>query len=299
MRDNDKEPRTMFTPVVLAGGRGTRLWPLSNRKTPKQFLPLTGERTMLQETLCRLDGLDHQPPLLICNTEHRALAAEQLQQIGKEDCVILLEPEGRNTAPAIALAALQALSGGEDPVLLILAADHLIQDVPAFQQAVAAAMPLAEQGSLVTFGIVPTEPNTGYGYIERGEACGIGGYRVQCFEEKPDAKTAAGYIASGNHFWNSGMFVFRASRYLEELKAQAPAIVTACEAALSAAQKDLGFIRIDAEAFARSPYAAIDTAVLEKTDQAVMVPLDAGWRDIGSWAALREVLTPTGPKHTG
>lgn len=277
-----------FLPVVMAGGSGSRLWPLSRQLNPKQFLSLADNLTMLQATLRRLGGLEHSIPCLICNEQHRFLAAEQLRQLGMEQANILLEPVGRNTAPAIALAALQAVQAADDPILLVLAADHLIQDVPAFHTSILAALPLAADGKLVTFGIVPGHPETGYGYIEKGVAVGDG-FAVSRFVEKPDLTTAAEYLASGDYFWNSGMFMFRASRYLEELERFQPAIVAACSEALAGGSQDMHFTRVDAEAFAACPDDSIDYAVMERTTDAVMVPLDAGWSDIGSWSALWEV----------
>ena len=280
----------MLFPVIMAGGSGSRLWPLSRQLNPKQFLPLAdAERSMLQATLQRLDGLEVSLPRLICNEQHRFIAAEQLRQLGMEKANILLEPVGRNTAPAIALAALQAVEEADDPILLVLAADHLIQDVPAFHASIRTALPLASAGKLVTFGIVPTHPETGYGYIEKGRAVGAGGFSVSRFVEKPDLATAQGYLATGNYFWNSGMFMFRASRYLKELERFQPAILAACRQALEGGAQDLHFTRVDAVAFASCPEDSIDYAVMEKTADAAMVALDAGWSDIGSWSALWDV----------
>lgn len=279
----------MLLPVIMAGGSGSRLWPLSRHLNPKQFLALASDQlTMLQATIRRLDSLEVAAPRLICNEEHRFLAAEQLRQLGLEDAEILLEPVGRNTAPAIALAALQATQQGDDPLLLVMAADHLIQNEKAFHTAVGAALPLAEAGSLVTFGIVPTHAETGYGYIERGDELG-GGYTVKRFVEKPDSATARDYVGTGNYFWNSGMFVFRASRYLAELERYRPDILEACRQALATSTRDLYFTRIDTEAFAACPAESVDYAVMEHTHGAAVVPLDAGWSDIGSWSALWEV----------
>ena len=277
----------MFLPIIMAGGSGSRLWPLSRQLNPKQFLPLAdNDLSMLQATIQRLEGLGAGLPQLICNEQHRFLAAEQLRLLGMEQASILLEPVGRNTAPAIALAALQACAQAEDPILLVLAADHLIQDVPAFQASIQTALPLAEAGKLVTFGIVPTHPETGYGYIEKGDNIGVGGYNVSRFVEKPDLQTAQGYLASGSYFWNSGMFMFRASRYLQELECHRPDILAACRAALAGGSQDMHFTRVDETAFAACPDDSVDYAVMEKTAHAVMVPLDAGWSDIGSWSAL-------------
>ena len=280
----------MLLPIIMAGGSGSRLWPLSRQLNPKQFLPLADANfSMLQATIQRLDGLGAAAPRLICNEQHRFLAAEQLRQLGLEQSNILLEPVGRNTAPAIALAALQARTESEDPILLILAADHLIQDVQAFQASIQTALPLAQNGKLVTFGIVPTHAETGYGYIEQGENAGAGGFKVNRFVEKPDLVTAQEYLASGSYFWNSGMFMFRASRYLEELESYRPDILAACRAALAGGSQDMHFTRVDEVAFASCPDDSVDYAVMEKTADAVMVPLDAGWSDIGSWTALWDV----------
>ncbi|GLZ26250.1 mannose-1-phosphate guanyltransferase [Stutzerimonas stutzeri] len=279
----------MLLPVIMAGGSGSRLWPLSRQLNPKQFLSLTdAQLSMLQSTIRRLEGLDAGLPLLICNEQHRFLAAEQLRQLGMEQTRILLEPVGRNTAPAIALAALQATQEGDDPILLVLAADHLIQDVDAFHSSIQAAMPFAIGGKLVTFGIVPTNPETGYGYIEKGKELGEGGFAVNRFVEKPGLDIAEEYLASGEYFWNSGMFMFRASRYLDELERHQPSILSACRQALAAGMQDMHFVRVDAATFAACPEDSVDYAVMEKTNDAVMVPLDAGWSDVGSWTALWE-----------
>ena len=280
----------MLFPIIMAGGSGSRLWPLSRQLNPKQFLPLAdADFSMLQATIQRLDGLGAALPRLICNEQHRFLAAEQLRLLGLEKAGILLEPVGRNTAPAIALAALQACSEAEEPILLVLAADHLIKDVEAFQTCIQTALPLAQDGKLVTFGIVPTHAETGYGYIEQGIDVGVGGFKVSRFVEKPDLVTAQEYLANGSYFWNSGMFMFRASRYLEELETYRPDILAACRAALAGGSQDLHFTRVDEAAFAACPDDSVDYAVMEKTADAVMVPLDAGWSDIGSWTALWDV----------
>lgn len=277
----------MFLPVIMAGGSGTRLWPLSRQLNPKQFLPLVDpDLTMLQATIQRLDGLDHATPRLICNENHRFLAAEQLRQLGLEEANIILEPVGRNTAPAIALAALQALAEQTDPIMLVLAADHLIQDVNAFHQSIAKALVLAESGKLVTFAITPTHPETGYGYLQMGAAVGEGGFEVSRFVEKPDLATAQDYLAQGSYFWNSGMFMFRASRYIQELERFQPTIVSVCREALAKGAQDMHFTRVDSAIFSSSPDDSIDYAVMEKTSDAVMVPLNAGWSDIGSWSAI-------------
>lgn len=286
-----------ITPVILSGGSGTRLWPLSRQLNPKQFLKLTGERTMLQQTFWRLRGLPCRSSIAVCNEEHRFLAGEQMLEMGIKNFSIILEPSPRNTAPAIALAAIHALTQGSgehkdgDPTLLVLPADHVIGDEDAFRKAVAEALPAARNGRLVTFGIVPERPETGYGYIERGkeheENSNI--YEVASFREKPDEETASRYVESGKYYWNSGMFLFSAKAYLEELKNLAPKIHEACSKAMDKTAKDLDFIRIDTEAFEFSPSISIDYAVMEKTNLASVVPLDAGWSDIGSWTALWEV----------
>lgn len=275
-------------PVILSGGSGTRLWPLSRSQHPKQFLPLVSSNTMLQETMLRLHGMtDMKPPVGVCNEDHRFMMAEQLREIGAQPSAIILEPVGKNTAPAVALAALTADS--PDEVLLVLPADHVIANVPVFQQAVAKANDLARQGNLVTFGIVPTEPQTGYGYIKAGETNGEGSFAVAAFVEKPDYPTAEAYVKSGDYYWNSGMFAFTAGRYLQELEKFQPAMLTACKQALSGAQRDIDFVRLDGEAFMKCPSDSIDYAVMEKTDQAVVIPLDANWNDVGSWSALWDV----------
>ena len=279
----------MLLPIILAGGSGTRLWPLSRELYPKQFHALAGSHTMLQETVMRLQGLDCESPLVICNEEHRFIAAEQLRQIGEDGATILLEPVGRNTAPAIALAALYASRSGGDPVLLVLAADHLIQQPDRFRESVAKAVPLAEEGRLVAFGIVPDRPEIGYGYIRRGAPLGDDGFVVEKFEEKPDHKTAEAYVRDGGYYWNSGMFLFRASAFLSELKRFQPEILDACGQAIGAIEQDMDFVRIDADKFRASPAISIDYAVMEKTRAAALVPLDAGWNDIGSWSALWDV----------
>jgi mannose-1-phosphate guanylyltransferase/mannose-6-phosphate isomerase len=285
-----------IVPVVLSGGAGTRLWPLSREMYPKQLLPLVGERTMLQETVLRLDGLDGLgAPLVVCNEAHRFMVAEQLRQAGRDALGVLLEPVGRNTAPAVALAALQAMTAGDDPVLLVLPADHVIRDAQALRAAVEAGLPAVADGALLTFGIVPTSPETGYGYIKAGERLACAGRdpgtlcAVERFVEKPDLATAEQYLTSGDYYWNSGMFMFRASTYLDELQRHNPAMLAACRAAWQGRTVDLDFVRLDDEAFAACPADSIDYAVMEKTARAVMIPLDAGWSDVGSWASLWQV----------
>lgn len=280
----------MLLPVIMAGGSGSRLWPLSRTLYPKQFLSLTSSSTMLQETVNRLDGIEHEAPFFICNEEHRFIVAEQLRQKELAHSGIVLEPVGRNTAPAIALAALHALGKSEDPLLLVLAADHVIQNQLAFIDAVKQAIPQAESGKLVTFGVVPTAPETGYGYIKKGsELVTSGAFEVAQFVEKPDLKTAHSYLSSGDYLWNSGMFLFKASRYLEELNLHRSDIFTACQKAISGSRGDLDFIRLDETSFAACPDDSVDYAVMEKTQDAVVVPMDADWSDVGSFSALWEV----------
>ncbi len=274
-------------PVLLSGGSGTRLWPLSREAYPKQFLPLATERTLLQDTWSRVAPLSALAPIVVANEEHRFLVAEQLRQIGSPAPHILLEPVGRNTAPAIAVAALQAKAQGDDPVLLVLPSDHVIRDGEAFRSAVRSAIGVAESGALVTFGIVPDAPETGFGYIQ-AEA-GEGLRRVLRFVEKPDASTAGHYLAEGGYYWNSGMFLFKASRYLEELEQFRPDIAQAAAHAFASAHRDGDFVRLDKEAFAASPSDSIDYAVMERTAHAMVLPVDIGWNDVGSWSALWEV----------
>jgi mannose-1-phosphate guanylyltransferase len=244
---------------------------------------------MLQETVMRLRGLDCESPLVICNEEHRFIAAEQLRQIGQGGAAVMLEPVGRNTAPAITLAALYATRSGDDPLLLVLAADHLIRQADRFHESVRKAIPLAAEGKLVAFGIVPDRPETGYGYIRRGAPLGDDGFVIDRFEEKPDHTTAEAYVSDGGYYWNSGMFLFRASAFGGELKRLQPEILEACQQAIGTIERDMDFVRIDAAKFRASPAISIDYAVMEKTDAAAVVPLDAGWNDIGSWSALWDV----------
>ncbi|MBI5136266.1 MAG: mannose-1-phosphate guanylyltransferase/mannose-6-phosphate isomerase [Nitrospirae bacterium] len=283
-----------FIPVVLAGGIGSRLWPLSRELYPKQLISLVGEQTMLQATLGRLEGLEGcAPPMLVAGDEHRFLAAEQVRRRPNAPQSIVLEPEGRNTAPAVAVAALLARAGGADPLLLVLPADHVIGDVPAFHGAVETALAQAETGSLVTFGIRPDHPETGYGYIHQGAPADVpGAFRVERFVEKPDLPTAQRFVAAGDYFWNSGMFAFRASVYLEELKAHAPDILTAAEAAVAGATRDLDFTRLAAGPFGACPSESIDYAVMERTARAVVVPVSMAWNDLGSWRAVWETSGP-------
>ncbi len=293
---HDKEG-TVVQPVILAGGSGTRLWPMSRSLYPKQFLPLTGETSLFAQTLERLDAIEPSrlalaAPLIVCNDEHRFLVAELLRAAGKSGARIMLEPEGRNTAPAIALAALEAAAEGDDPTLLVLPADHVVRDTDAFADALADAVARADGGELVTFGIPPTSPETGYGYIRASAAKGA--CAVERFVEKPDRETAERFLAEGGYYWNSGMFVFRAGAILAALERHAPDILAAARAAHSGRQADLDFLRIDADAFASAPADSIDYAVMEYADRVSVVPLDGGWSDIGSWSAVWTHFRETG-----
>ena len=279
-------------PVLLSGGSGTRLWPLSREAYPKQFLALAGDDTMLQATWRRVAELADAAPIVVAGEEHRFLVAEQLRQIGAPTPAILLEPVGRNTAPAIAAAAMQASGEGDDALLLVLPSDHVVRDAEAFRTAVRAAIPAAEQGALVTFGIVPNAPETGFGYIQ--SAPGEGVRKVLRFVEKPDAATAQQYLEDGGYYWNSGMFLLRASRYLEELEHFQPAMVAAVRQAFASAARDGDFIRLDKAAFDVCPSDSIDYAVMEKTETAMVLPVDIGWNDVGSWSALWEVSEQDG-----
>ncbi len=284
-------------PVILSGGAGTRLWPVSRELYPKQLMPLVGERTMLQETALRLPGLssrglEHAAPLVICNEEHRFMVAEQLRAIDLQSGTIMLEPVGRNTAPALTLAALHQMQSGSDATLLAMPADHVLQNVDAFHAAAAVGARLAEQQRLVAFGIVPHAAETGYGYIRKGQAePGDDAFAIDAFVEKPDATTAQGYLDSGGYLWNSGMFMMKASVWLDQMDRQRPDILSACHAALEKAKSDHDFCRIDKAAFTACPSDSIDYAVMEKVaNQGAVVPLDAGWSDVGAWTALWDVL---------
>ncbi|WP_295992845.1 mannose-1-phosphate guanylyltransferase/mannose-6-phosphate isomerase [Rugamonas sp.] len=278
-------------PIILSGGAGTRLWPLSRAVLPKQLLPLVADKTMLQDTALRLAGRPElMAPLVVCGNEHRFMVAEQMREINMTPLAILLEPVGRNTAPAVAAAAHFLLAQDPDAVMLVLAADHVIADVDAFYAAVGHAAALVGDGAMATFGIVPTGPETGYGYIQSGAAAGAANcYKVDRFVEKPDRATAQGFVDAGNYFWNSGMFLFRADSYLAELREFQPAIASATEAAVRLGYHDLDFCRLDEASFKASPSDSIDYAVMERTRHAVVVPADIGWSDVGSWSALWEV----------
>ena len=280
----------MIAPVILSGGSGTRLWPLSRKLYPKQFINLVNETTLFQDTILRLPK-DVAEPLIICNEEHRFLAAEQLRKIGKKTKGIILEPEGRNTAPAVALAALQFINKGEDPILLVLSADHLIKNIEAFHQSITIASELAENNKLIAFGVVPDKAETGYGYIEANINNTDDYYSIKSFTEKPSQKNAKKYLDSVNYLWNSGMFMFKASVFLSELEKFEPEILSACKKSCTTKNIDLDFIRIDNDAFHQCPNESIDYAVMEHTKNGIVVPLDANWSDVGSWSSLWDIKT--------
>lgn len=292
----------MLHPVILSGGSGTRLWPLSRQNQPKQFLNLLGDHSLFQETVLRASRLPQaNSPITVCSEDHRFMVGEQLQGVGVANGGILLEPVARNTAPAIALAALHVLAKDPEGLMLVMPADHLIEDEAAFREAVLSARELAEDGWLVTFGITPDYAETGYGYILRGEALSDDGFRVARFVEKPDLETAQRYVSEGTYAWNSGMFLFRAQRFLDELDRVASGISSAARGAYTRAKADLDFIRIDPEAFAASPSDSIDYAVMEATPHAAVVPVSCGWSDIGSWSSLWSVAArdQDGNRHEG
>lgn len=276
-------------PVVLSGGSGSRLWPLSRQLFPKQFLALTSQHSLFQETLLRLKLPGMQKPLVVCNEEHRFIVQEQMQALGRSAEMVILEPFGRNTAPAVAIAAMYLLAQERDEVMLVLPADHVILGQDEFQEALQVARKAAEHGEMVLFGVPPHRPETGYGYIKAALSQVSGLLPVEQFVEKPGIEQACSFLESGNYFWNSGMFLFRASRFLEELKRHEPDIYDTCTLALENSRRDLEFLRIDAESFAHCPDSSVDYAVMEKTDRASVVPLNAGWSDVGSWSSLWEV----------
>lgn len=280
----------MLHPIILSGGSGTRLWPRSRSNTPKQFLPLVGDETLFQATALRVKAFDDAAPVItVCAEDHRFMVGEQLQAVGMPSGGILLEPVARNTAPAIALAALHVQQQDAEGVLLVLPADHLIRNEAAFRDAVAAGLAQAHTGALVTFGIKPDAPVTGYGYIRVGTALDAQAHKIDAFVEKPDGERAQAYLDSGDYLWNSGMFLFRADAYLQSLSQQAPDILKAAQAAYGGAARDLDFIRVDAGAFVVSPSDSIDYAVMEHAQNAAVVPVDCGWSDVGSWSSLWEV----------
>ena len=277
----------MLIPLILSGGSGTRLWPVSRRNLPKQFLSLSGDGTLFQQAVTRTQKLPEiAAPIVVASEDHRFLAADQLLESGVKGATIVLEPIARNTAPAIALGALKAVERDSEALLLVLPADHLIGDTESFVAAVQQALPAAREGWLVTFGIRPDRPETGFGYIRRAESLGGNAFRVERFVEKPDLATAQGYVANGSYDWNSGMFLFKAARYLEELSQHAPEMLEAVRKAYATGHGDLDFVRVDAEAFAKVPDNSIDYAVMEKTSRAAVIPVSCAWSDIGSWSAL-------------
>lgn len=281
---------TTVVPIILSGGFGTRLWPASRKRQPKQMLPLVDERTMLRATIDRVAGIPGvTTPFFVANEDQRAGIQRELSQAGIAKADLVLEPVGRNTAPAVAVAALELMSRGEDPLLLVLPADHVIRNEESFVEAVQVAASFAGRGHLVTFGVSPTHPETGYGYIQFGKPLAEGVREVKEFKEKPDRRTAEDYVVSGRYLWNSGMFLFKASVYLDELGRFSPEILTATKKALDGAERADNLIRLDGEAFARSPADSVDYAVMEHTENAAVVPIHAGWSDVGSWAALYDL----------
>lgn len=281
----------MIFPIVMAGGAGSRLWPLSRELYPKQFLKVAGNATLLQQTLSRLGSLNHTAPTIICNEEHRFIVAEQLRSANVENSGIILEPVGRNTAPAIALGALHAIKMGGDPLLLVMAADHMITNEDAFITAINKAVEFAEYGRLVTFGISPITPETGYGYIKCGKPHSENpeGFVVEQFVEKPNAAVARRYIESGDYYWNSGIFLFKASVFISELSKFSPDIIDACKRSMTSSMSDSDFVRIDRNEFEKCPADSIDYSVMEKTELSTMIPMAANWSDVGSWSSLWEV----------
>jgi len=279
----------MLRPVLLSGGVGSRLWPVSREAHPKQFQPLLGELSMLQETLQRTMPLAAASPIIVCNEEHRFMVAEQLRQVNIPEAAIILEPVGRNTAPAVALAALQAVDDDPDAALLVLPADHVITEPEAFVKVVSEALSVVERGHLMTFGVVPDKPETGYGYLRCGEVLEGPARELAEFVEKPDLATAQTYIDGGDYLWNSGMFLLPAALYLDQLECHNPAMLIACRQAMAGAKHDLDFIRVDHQAFSACPADSIDYAVMEKTDCGAVVALDCGWSDVGAWSSVWEV----------
>ncbi len=280
-----------YYPVILAGGAGSRLWPVSREFYPKPLLPMFGANSLLQDTATRLDGISGvHKPLFVCNEEHRFMLAEQVRALGKDPEAILLEPQGRNTAPALTLAALYLVDKDPDTMMVVMPADHVIPDQAAFAAAVEQGAPLAEEGYLVTFGVASDKPETGYGYIRRGEEIdGRGVFRVERFVEKPDLKTAQEYTRSGDYYWNSGIFLMRADRWLEEIAKFRPDILQACQAAMAERKADSDFVRVGKKAFLTSPSDSIDYAVMENTERAAVIPLTTAWSDVGCWSAVWEI----------
>jgi mannose-1-phosphate guanylyltransferase / mannose-6-phosphate isomerase len=286
----EKTPTDLIHPVIMSGGAGSRLWPLSRQLYPKQLLPLAGARTMIQETAARVKGPQFASPLVVCNQEHRFLIAEQLRENGIADATIVLEPIGRNTAPVAAVAAFLLAEKDPSALVLLMPADHVVENKKAFADAVEIAAAAAREGAIATFGIQPNGPETGYGYIQRGEATALAGcYRVKRFVEKPDRAAAQSYLDAGDYFWNGGIFMFRAKTYLDELQQFEPHIAAQCREAVTKGRRDLDFFRLDEAAFAESPSKSIDYAVMEHTEHAAVVPVDMGWSDVGSWQSLWEI----------
>ena len=283
-------PKLVY-PVILSGGAGTRLWPLSRALRPKQLLPLVSDKSMLQETVRRVTGTDFGAPMIVCNAQHRFMIAEQMREIGVDPLAIVLEPEGRNTAPAVTAAAVLLAAQDPDAVMLVLPSDHVISDVEGMHLAVRRALAAADKGSLVTFGIRPNRAETGYGYIRRGPACpGLDGcFHVDQFVEKPDLATAEAYVQNEDYSWNSGMFVFPVATYLAEVERLKPDLLAACRRSVNKASQDLDFVRLDAGSFAATESISVDYAVMERTEKAAVVPLDIGWNDVGSWSALWDI----------
>lgn len=281
----------MLTPVILSGGSGTRLWPLSRAQYPKQFLDLFSEKTMIQETVLRLDGLEQlADPIIVCNIDSRFIVAQQMMEINKNNATIMLEPLARNTLPAIASAAYQVYKRNPEDILFVLPSDHTIKNIPAFHKAIKIAEAAAEDGNIVTFGINPTRPETGYGYIQYNSENGKDSFKVQAFKEKPDLETAKEYLASGNYVWNSGMFMFKAKIFIDELKQLQPQIFEYATSAVEQAEKDLSFLRLNIDSFSKNPSLSIDYGLMEHTSKAVVVPMSADWSDVGAWDALWEYL---------
>jgi mannose-1-phosphate guanylyltransferase/mannose-6-phosphate isomerase len=283
------EGEKMIIPIILAGGSGTRLWPLSRKLYPKQLIDIYNEKTMLQNTILRLEGLENTgSPIVVCNEEHRFMTAEQIRKISVDPKAIILEPIGRNTAPAIAIAALKAMENNQDPILLILPADHVIEKIAQFHEIVLLGVDYAEQDNLITFGIIPDSPETGYGYIKKGDILKSSKdvAKIQSFVEKPDFETAKKYLASGSYTWNSGMFMFKASAIINELETHAPQIIKQCRKAMATSVKDLDFLRLNLDDFQKIDSDSIDYAVMEKTLKGIVISLDAGWSDMGSFDAL-------------
>jgi mannose-1-phosphate guanylyltransferase / mannose-6-phosphate isomerase len=291
----EQKTKSLIHPVIMSGGAGSRLWPLSRQLYPKQLLPLAGERTMIQETAERVRGAHYAPPLVVCNQEHRFLIAEQLRERGIKDPTIVLEPTGRNTGPVAAVASLLLAEKDPAALVLLMPADHVVENRTAFTDAVETAAAAAREGAIATFGIQPMGPETGYGYIQRGDATAPKGcYRVKRFVEKPDRAQAQSYVDAGDYFWNGGIFVFRAGTYLEELERFEPEIAARCREAVAKGRHDLDFFRLDEEAFQASPSKSIDYAVMEHTAHAAVVPVDMGWSDVGSWQSLWEIALRDG-----